>query len=201
MGTLHCNDKTFVFNYLPTYSDVLVKTDSFRMALQPLFQGLYEVIKCEEKYFTLRTNNRENKDSMNRLNPCFTTRAITYQQFQVRKNIFIFFFGKKCIIVAIDFWWGRMIFRVCVKKTTKFFGMRIVLPCSNSIGFVWRCILNDERSFNKIIIILILTLIFLWKVTWKMKHYHISIYWCSEALSAMVAASDDAMEEPIVCLI
>lgn len=61
----------FIFKDLATCTHVLVSTDAHRSALQKPYEGPYQVIKRDNKYFTILIKGRKSNISFNQLKPCF----------------------------------------------------------------------------------------------------------------------------------
>lgn len=72
-ATRHSNNDVFVFKELKSCSHVFVRVDSLRGALQLPYEGPFEVIQRNTKYFTVKMRNREVNISINRLKPCFSS--------------------------------------------------------------------------------------------------------------------------------
>ena len=68
----HNKERIFVFKELYTCSHVFVRTDAVRKALQQPYEGPNQVIKRNDKYFTIIIRGKENTVSIDRLKPCFT---------------------------------------------------------------------------------------------------------------------------------
>lgn len=60
-----------MFKELSTCSHVFVRTDAVRTSLQQPYEGPYQVVRRNDKYFTIVIRGKENTVSINRLKPCF----------------------------------------------------------------------------------------------------------------------------------
>lgn len=67
----HSSNNTFVFKDLASCDQVLVRTDALRPALQPPYEGPFQVVNRNNKYFTLLIKGTKSTVSINRLKPCF----------------------------------------------------------------------------------------------------------------------------------
>lgn len=70
-GTQHGKSKIFIFKELFSSPYVFLRNDSVKGALQPTYDGPYEVIQRGDKNFTIKINNRESKVNIDRLKPAF----------------------------------------------------------------------------------------------------------------------------------
>ncbi|XP_071445435.1 uncharacterized protein [Hetaerina americana] len=69
--TRHGVRPTFVFKSLKSSSHVFVRVDRARGALQPPYEGPFEVLQRESKFYLLRIRGRERRVSIDRLKPAF----------------------------------------------------------------------------------------------------------------------------------
>lgn len=67
----HNKENVFIQKSLQTSSHVFVRNDTVRSALQPPYDGPYEVIERTEKYYVVKLNNRTSKISIDRLKSAF----------------------------------------------------------------------------------------------------------------------------------
>ncbi|XP_071442238.1 uncharacterized protein [Hetaerina americana] len=67
----HGGRRTFVFQDLPTASQVFVRNDAVRGALQPPYDGPFAVLQRGEKNFLLRRGNRDVRVAIDRLKPAY----------------------------------------------------------------------------------------------------------------------------------
>ena len=69
----HTSEKFFVQKELGKCTHVFVRNDTVRKPLQPPYDGPYEVLERNEKYFKIKINNRTTKISIDRLKAAFIT--------------------------------------------------------------------------------------------------------------------------------
>ena len=67
----HHKQKIFVFKEMKDCTHVFVRKDGYKKPLQPNYEGPFEVLKRDKKYFTLKIKNNEKVISIDRLKPCF----------------------------------------------------------------------------------------------------------------------------------
>lgn len=67
----HNKENVFIQKSLPTSSHVFVRNDTVKSALQPPYDGPYEVLERSEKYYLIKFNNRTAKISIDRLKSAF----------------------------------------------------------------------------------------------------------------------------------
>ena len=70
-GTRHGTKNIFIFKELSTSPYVFVRHDAVRGPLQNTYDGPFEVISREDKYYTVLINGKRNKISIDRLKPAF----------------------------------------------------------------------------------------------------------------------------------
>jgi len=69
----HGEKTTFIYKDLATTKQVFLRHDAPSGALQPLYDGPYEVLNRGEKTFKIRVNGRAVNVSVDRLKPAYTT--------------------------------------------------------------------------------------------------------------------------------
>ncbi|XP_071452910.1 uncharacterized protein [Hetaerina americana] len=69
--TRHGEKAVFQHRDLASSSQVFVRHEATKRALQPPYDGPFEVLNRTEKYFTLRVNGKESTVSIDRLKPAF----------------------------------------------------------------------------------------------------------------------------------
>ncbi len=67
----HQKQKIFIFKHLSTCSHAFVRKDGYKKPLQPNYDGPYEILKRDNKFFTLKIKNKDKVISIDRLKPCF----------------------------------------------------------------------------------------------------------------------------------
>lgn len=67
----HNKENVFIQKSLQTSSHVFVRNDTVRSALQPPYDGPFEVLERREKYYVVKLNNRTSKISIDRLKSAF----------------------------------------------------------------------------------------------------------------------------------
>lgn len=67
----HHKQKNFVFKELKNCSHVFVRKDGYKKPLQPNYDGPFEVLNRNDKYFSLNIKGKTLNISIDRLKPCF----------------------------------------------------------------------------------------------------------------------------------
>ncbi|CAK9833114.1 hypothetical protein ANTRET_LOCUS9844 [Anthophora retusa] len=67
----HCKKAIFVFKELPTATHVFLRQGGVKKPLQPPYTGPYEVLRRDEKHFTLKIAGNEVKVAVDRVKPAF----------------------------------------------------------------------------------------------------------------------------------
>ncbi|UYV65868.1 hypothetical protein LAZ67_3005763 [Cordylochernes scorpioides] len=67
----HSKTKVFVHKDLKTCSHVFLRTDRVKKALEPPYEGPFQVLRREEKYFIIKIKNKEVSVSKDRLKPAY----------------------------------------------------------------------------------------------------------------------------------
>lgn len=73
----HSKEKIFIQKNLSSCTHVFIRNDTVRKSLQPPYDGPYEVLKRNDKYFTIQIKNRKANISVDRLKAAFTAQPIT----------------------------------------------------------------------------------------------------------------------------
>lgn len=72
----HSKKKIFVSHRLHTCTHVFVRKDGVKKSLQQCYEGPFEVLKRNTKFFTLKIKNKDKVVSINRLKPMFQLRDL-----------------------------------------------------------------------------------------------------------------------------
>lgn len=67
----HHKQKIFLFKNLKECSHAFVRKDGYKKPLQPNYDGPFEVLQRNSKFFTLKIKGKEKVISVDRLKPCF----------------------------------------------------------------------------------------------------------------------------------
>jgi len=70
-------EKVFVQKELDTCTHVFIRNDTVRASLQPPYDGPFEVLKRNKKYFNVQLKNRKANISIDRLKAAFIDNPIT----------------------------------------------------------------------------------------------------------------------------
>lgn len=70
-ATNHSKESAFVHPHLHTCTHVFIRVDAVRPPLKPPYDGTYEVVRKNEKYFTVKINTKEQTISIDRVKPAF----------------------------------------------------------------------------------------------------------------------------------
>src|ERR1700744_6706603 len=76
-------EKVFVQKELDTCTHVFIRNDTVRASLQPPYDGPFEVLKRNKKYFNVQLKNRKANISIDRLKAAFIDNPITNRFFIV----------------------------------------------------------------------------------------------------------------------
>lgn len=84
----HHKQKIFIFKELKDCSHVFVRKDGYKKPLQPCYDGPYEVISRDSKFFTLKIKGKDKVISIDRLKPCFEiSELIPINSIKEAKNV------------------------------------------------------------------------------------------------------------------
>ena len=73
------NRKMYIDPALQLCTHVFVRHDGVRASLQPPYDGPYEVVKRQDKYYTIHINGKERTVSIDRLKPAHIELPVTSQ--------------------------------------------------------------------------------------------------------------------------